>query len=294
MVILTTLFRPFLWIILLVLYLLLAACSRPFFYPDQYIRLTPDKLGIDYHDINLKAKDGTRLHAWHLLPKTNVKAEIKAKGIVLVLHGNAENISTHIHSISWLPEAGYELLLLDYRGYGLSQGRPSLPNILQDLESAAQWLSQRSQSQQLPAYWIGQSIGASLSAYYLSHNNVEGLKATVLDAPLANYRHIGREKFSEFWLTTLFQYPLSWLIDNRYSPDKAVTEWPDIPLLIFSSSNDQVIPSHHTQQLLDQFPNKAKKKVKHIETYGPHLATYNYPLYRQKTLEFFEQYSGHY
>jgi alpha-beta hydrolase superfamily lysophospholipase len=290
--ILTILLQPFLRLPLLILCFCLAACSRPFFYPDQQIRLTPDKLGINYYDISLQAKDGTLLHAWHLLPKTKDASEIKAKGIILVLHGNAENISTHIHSIAWLTDSGYELLLLDYRGFGLSQGRPSLPDIFQDIDAATHWLSNRSQSQQLPAYWLGQSIGATLSTYYLAHHKVEGLRAAVLDTPFASYRRIGREKFSDFWLTWPIQHPLSWLVDNRFSPDKAVSEWSDLPLLVFSSSKDQVIPNHHIQQLLAKFPTQAKNEIQYVETQSSHIGTYNQAIYRQKTLDFFEQHKG--
>lgn len=275
--------KPLRWLTLFMLVVILTACSRPFFYPDQHIRLTPDKIGLSYHDINLKTKDGTLLHAWHLLPKT------PAKGVVLVLHGNAENISTHIHSVAWLSEAGYELLLLDYRGYGRSQGRPSLPDVLQDLDAGAHWLNLRSQAQLLPAYWLGQSIGASLSAYYLSYNKVAGLRGVVLDTPFANYRQIGREKLSEFWLTRPLQHPLSWIIDNRFSPDKAVPEWPSLPLLIYSSSTDQVIPNHHTEQLMSQFQSNIRENIEYIETQGPHISTYNYLIHRQNTLDFFER-----
>lgn len=222
-----------------------------------------------------------------MLPQTT------AKGIILILHGNAENISTHIHSTAWLSKAGYELLLLDYRGYGLSQGHPSLPDIFQDIDSAAHWLSQRSESQQLPAYWLGQSIGASLSTYYLSLHRVEGLKAVVVDSPFASYQQIGQEKLSKFWLTWPFQYPLSWIIDNRYSPNKVVSEWPDIPLLIFSSIKDQVIPNHHTQELLIQFSSKAKEKIEYVETNNAHIETYTDSIYRQKTLRFLERNSGY-
>jgi len=282
--ILTTKFRLTLPPLLLILCFLLTACSRPFFYPDQHIRLTPDKLGINYHDVSLTAKDGTVLHAWHLSPKT------KAKGVILFLHGNAENISTHIHNVSWLYEAGYEVLLLDYRGYGLSPGRPTLPNVFQDIDSAAHWLSDRSHSQKLPAYWLGQSLGASLSSYYLSHHKVEGLKAVILDAPFSSYKSISREKFSELWLTWPLQYPLSWLIDNRYSPNKAVHKWPQLPLLVFSSSKDPIVPNHHTLKLLEQF-NAGTSKIEHINTNSTHTGTYNHPAYREKTLNFLNKYN---
>ena len=45
-------------------------------------------------------------------------AGLQPKGTVLFLHGNAQNISAHIAAVHWLPKAGYNLLLLDYRGYG--------------------------------------------------------------------------------------------------------------------------------------------------------------------------------
>lgn len=101
---------------ILVLCLGLAACAGLLFYPDRHIRLTPERLGLDYEDVHLTAADGTKLHAWLLL------AQGEAHGFVLFLHGNAENISTHIHNVAWLPAEGYQILLLDYRGYGRSEG----------------------------------------------------------------------------------------------------------------------------------------------------------------------------
>lgn len=268
------------WLITLVLSCLLSACSSPFFYPDQWIRLTPDKLGLDYRDVVLEAQDGTRLHAWHLLPAT------QPKGIILVLHGNAENISTHIHSVAWLAESGYELLLLDYRGFGESHGSASLPAVFEDIDAAAHWLEQRAQSVGIPIYWLGQSIGASLSSYYLSEHPVEGLKAVILDTPFASYRRMGREKFSEFWLTWPFQYPLSWLIDDRFSPERTADNWPQLPLLVFSSRDDGIVPAHHTRALLERLPHDSGVPVEFVETNGSHIGTYQNPAHRQLTLDF--------
>lgn len=65
----------------------------------------------------------------------------KALGQVLFLHGNAENISTHIGSVLWLLQSGYQVFALDYRGYGLSTGTPAVPQVFEDIRSSAQWLS---------------------------------------------------------------------------------------------------------------------------------------------------------
>ena len=78
--------------------LMLGGCSALFFHPHETHVRTPDVLGLAYRDVWFDSMDGTELHAW-LLP-----ARGQALGTVLFFHGNAENISTHISSVSWLPE----------------------------------------------------------------------------------------------------------------------------------------------------------------------------------------------
>ncbi len=263
--------------------LLLSACSSLFFYPDQRVRLTPDKLGLRYEDIYLDTRDNTRIHAWRLIP------EQTPKGVIVVLHGNAENISSHIISVSWLVEAGYELLLPDYRGFGQSAGKASLPGIFQDLDAVSQWLEERRQQQNIPIFWLGQSIGANLSYYYLATHPVVGLNAVILDAPFASYRRLAREKLGQFWLTWPFQYPASWLIDDRFSPIRYTDHWQGLPLLIYASDNDRVIPMHHTKRLVKELERDTRTPLKVIETHGAHISTYRYPEYRIATLEFLSE-----
>ena len=75
----------------------LSGCNGMFFFPYRTQVLSPDELGLKYEDLYFPARDGTRLHAWFL------PAESSAQGTILFLHGNAENISTHIMSVRWLP-----------------------------------------------------------------------------------------------------------------------------------------------------------------------------------------------
>ena len=71
-----------------------------------------------------------RLHGWFL------PAQIPSRGTILFLHGNAENVSTHIGSVAWLPAEGFNVFLIDYRGYGLSEGVPTLDGLHRDVEAA--------------------------------------------------------------------------------------------------------------------------------------------------------------
>ena len=130
-------------LLVLLLTALLSACTATtglFFYPQTVWISTPADADLHYEDVWLKAADGTQLHSWWL----PAQGEEPDSGImVLYLHGNAENISSHSRSIYWLPASGVSVLALDYRGFGASAGLALLPAVLQDVEAAAAWLRSR-------------------------------------------------------------------------------------------------------------------------------------------------------
>ena len=120
--------------ILLLLATLLSGCTQLFFHPDSFLMDTPDRHGLEYRIENFQAADGTALNAWFL--PARIKDGEKAKATVLFLHGNAENISTHFRNVTWLPAEGFNVLALDYRGYGASDGEPSLAGMQLDIDAA--------------------------------------------------------------------------------------------------------------------------------------------------------------
>ncbi|HAJ91234.1 MAG TPA: alpha/beta hydrolase, partial [Gammaproteobacteria bacterium] len=135
-------------------------CSSIFFFPQKSHLQTPDQLGLDYKDIFFTSADDLTIHGWWLHAKAPVK------GTIYFLHGNAENISTHIHNVAWLPEHGYQVFLLDYRGFGLSQGKPDLPGALEDIRSGLQFILAQDATRGKPLYLLGQSLGASMAIYF--------------------------------------------------------------------------------------------------------------------------------
>ena len=120
------------------LVIVLAGCiERMFFYPDSATYTTPAQLGVRAEDVQIVTADGSRLHGWFLPAVGN------AKGTVLHLHGNAANVSNHLPLVSWLPARGYNVLMVDYRGFGRSQGKPSLDGIVDDAAAALAYLRTR-------------------------------------------------------------------------------------------------------------------------------------------------------
>ena len=111
-------------------------CSSFFFQPHKQHYRDPGKIGLAFEDVYFPTNDNLKLHGWFL------PAQGEVKGTVLFLHGNAENISTHIGSVYWLPARGFNVFLPDYRGYGKSEGAPSLAGSMADIESALAYVLQ--------------------------------------------------------------------------------------------------------------------------------------------------------
>lgn len=223
---------------------LLQGCTAAFFQPMRQMMMTPARIGLEYQDVWFPSADGTRLHAWYL------PAQGESKGTLLFLHGNAENISTHIASVYWLPPRGYGVLLLDYRGYGESGGSQSLPGALQDAEAALGWLAARPEVRAHGMVVLGQSLGASLAVYVVAHSAYrDRIRGLVVDSAFSSYRRIAREVLDRWWVTWAVQWPLSFTVTDRYSPLDNIASVSPIPLLIMHSEHDQVIPVSHARAL---------------------------------------------
>src|SRR5438552_1444884 len=78
----------------------------------------PKSLPSPVVDLQLAAADGTALHAWYSCPDG-------ARATILLLHGNAGNLTHRVHLLDALLRLPAAVFLLDYRGYGRSAGQPS-------------------------------------------------------------------------------------------------------------------------------------------------------------------------
>jgi fermentation-respiration switch protein FrsA (DUF1100 family) len=266
---------------LLLASLWLAGCSGLLFYPEPGLPITPARAGLEYRDIELRAADGTRLHAWWL----PAKAGVRVKGTVLHLHGNGGNLAWHLGGVHWLPEQGYQVLMLDYRGYGLSEGKPRLPEIYQDIDAAFAWLEQAPQVQGLPLLVLGQSLGGALAVHYLAEHpeRRSGVQAMALDGVPASYRDVARHALSSSWLTWPLQVPLSWLVPDGDSAIHRIDRLAGLPLLIYHSVDDTIVPLSNGQRLYQA----ARPPRAFQATRGLHVQTFAEPAWRQSLLAFF-------
>ncbi len=243
---------------------LLAGCTHLLFFPMEKHVLTPEQTGTQYEDIVIKANDGTRLHGWRL------RANTKAVGTLLYFHGNAENISTHFLNVNWLTKKGYNVYLFDYRGYGKSEGNADLDLTIQDAELMIRHVVEHSANKKIAV--IGQSLGASISIYAVAHSPYkQNIAALISVSGFSDYHDVAQDFLSKSWLLWLFQWPLSFTINNRYSPVESIGLVSPTKMIIMQSTDDEMIEMYHAERLMDA----AQEPKKLILLRGGHNEIFN-------------------
>jgi len=223
-----------------------AGCTQVFFQPHRIQVLTPDRLGLAYREARFQTEDGLELYGWFLPAKGN------ALGTILHLHGNAENISTHFAGVAWMPARGFNVFVFDYRGYGASEGDPSLEGAQRDIDAAMKTLLARDDIDRNRIVIYGQSLGGALAVYNVAHSPFrDRIRALVIESAFSGYVDITREKFTDHWFTWPFQWIPLLTVDDRFSPLPVIKTISPIPLLILHGDRDPVVPVHHGQRLYE-------------------------------------------
>jgi len=223
--------------------LVLAGCvERMFFYPDSTQYTSPASFGLRHEDVFITTGDGLRLHGWWLPAKGT------ALGSILHLHGNAANVSNHLPLVAWLPGEGFNVLMLDYRGFGRSEGKPSLDGVVEDAAAALRYLRARPDVDGERLIVLGQSLGGATALRLLAQDSA-GVRLAVIEAAFASYRGIARDAaLRSVVLAPFLPLALPMLPASKDDPVARLREVA-VPLLIVHGTEDEIIPFAHGERL---------------------------------------------
>lgn len=240
--------RILLLLLLAGLPLLLAGCANSlFYYPDRHDYEPQLVHAVPHEDVWIDTTDGLRLNGWFL------KAQGTARATVVFLHGNAQNLTSHVAYVDWLPAAGYNVLIVDYRGYGLSTGKPSRQGVFDDAKAA--WFYARSRKDVDPGKMIlfGQSLGGANALALAGRVQLPGLRAVIADSAFSSYGRIGREKMLQIPVLGWLLWPFSPLIvSGGLSAEPVVSHIAPVPLLLIRGDQDEVVPPSHSERLFER------------------------------------------
>ncbi len=235
--------------------LLLSACTNFLFVPLKPFPVTPDAADISYEDIYLDTDDGLKLHGWKLHAERSESNELvngnKIAGTMLFFHGNGDNVSTQLPNTFWLAKEGYDLYVFDYREYGQSQGKAELDTAITDMELMISHVVERlSEDEKLIV--MGHSLGASMAIYTVAHSaHRDRIEALITIEAFSDYHDVAQDILSKSWLMWLFQWPLSFTIDNSYRPLDSIGLISPIPVFIMHSESDEMIDMYHADRLFE-------------------------------------------
>ena len=168
-----------------------------------------------------------------------------ASALLLWFHGNAESAADYDVPASLLRDIGIALLVVDYRGYGWSSGRPCASALLSDAEGGLHRLPEllvQCEMSELPLFVVGRSLGGA-PAIHLASKFPGLFKGIILESTFAHAPSVLGRAFAR--VPSLF--------DNRRKIAQV-----SLPLLVIHGERDQIIPVGQGQTLFDSSPAQHK------------------------------------
>ena len=211
--------------------------------PDR----VPSDLGMPYDDVRLETDDGETLHAWW------VQAE-DAESTILFFHGNAGNIGHRLDSIRIFHDLGYNVLIVDYRGYGESTGSPSEEGLYKDALTAYHWLRHEQALTSDDLVLFGRSLGAAVASWLATQQPAAGL---IVESGFISIPELGAELYPFLPVRPLARYDYA-TVDHL--------SLVSAPVLVVHSPDDDIVPFRHGQALF-QAANEPKSM---LEISGDH------------------------
>ncbi|NJO04661.1 MAG: alpha/beta fold hydrolase [Chloroflexaceae bacterium] len=204
--------------------------ERLAYFPQPGLFESPENWGYTYEDVWLDTADGVRIHGWYV-------PAAEPRGAAIFFHGNGNNIDSNAHELRALQLFGFNTLMLDYRGYGLSEGSPIEAGLYHDADAAWRYMTETRGIAPKSIVLVGQSLGGGVATYLAQQHDVAGV---VLMATFTSMADVGAEHYSFL--------PVHLLSRNRYP---SLARLPDIqaPLLIIHSRDDRTIGFSHAERL---------------------------------------------
>lgn len=169
------------------------------YYPKQPIHLTksnppeyrsPEFYSIDYRELWATTTDGIKVHTWLLLTKQPRKAPT-----LIFFHGNAGNMGFRLPNMKRLHDTcQVNILMVDYRGYGHSEGEPSEEGLMLDAEAALDELLKQEDIDPNNIMAFGRSLGGAV-ATSLAHRRPGALRGLVLENTFTNISAMASKMF---------------------------------------------------------------------------------------------------
>jgi fermentation-respiration switch protein FrsA (DUF1100 family) len=184
----------------------------------------------EIEDVWLQASDGVRINAFY-------RPHPASKQAILLLHGNAENVGYGLPQMRLLAKVGVNILAVDYRGYGKSEGTPSEAGVYRDADAAYDFLVKDRHFRPDDVVIYGHSLGGAVAVNLAARRPCGGL---IVQSSFTNARAMTRE---------IFALPvIEFVVKSRFDSLDMIRNV-RVPVLIVHGTKDDVVPFAMGQKL---------------------------------------------
>ncbi|HEU4994464.1 MAG TPA: alpha/beta fold hydrolase, partial [Gemmatimonadaceae bacterium] len=138
------------------------------FFPSTGESVTPRDYGVDYQPLTVETRDGQKLRGWRLRGP-----EVRAR--ILYFHGNGGNLSVWAPIVTGIARRGFSVFAFDYRGYGLSTGRPTEQGLYRDVDAIIDQFWASPADDGAPVVYWGRSLGVAMATYAATIRKPDGV-----------------------------------------------------------------------------------------------------------------------
>ncbi|CAL8322448.1 unnamed protein product [Merluccius merluccius] len=238
------------------------------YFPDQpsSSRLyVPMPTGIPHESVYIRTKDGVKLNLILLRytggdtlsganPGGQASPASAAPPTILYFHGNAGNIGHRVpNALLMLVNLKANVVLVDYRGYGKSEGEPSEQGLYSDAEATLDYVMTRPDLDKTKVVLFGRSLGGAV-AVHLASLNPHRVAATIVENTFLSIPHMAATLFSFLPMRLL---PLC-CYRNQFLSYRQIAQC-RMPSLFVSGLSDQLIPPLMMKQLYELSPARTKR-----------------------------------
>lgn len=196
--------------------------NKGIYFPEKKIEFYPSFFNLSFQDIYLKTEDDVTINAW-FIPYP------QAKYTLLFFHGNAGNLSHRLEKLMLLRKAGVNIFIIDYRGYGKSEGVVTEKGFYFDASATYHYLVNHRGILAGEIILYGESLGTAVAINLAAKTKV---RAIILEGAFSRGRDMARKIFP--FLPTL-------IFSNSFDSLKKIQKV-RVPKLFIHSRNDEVVP----------------------------------------------------
>ena len=224
----------------LLLCLLVAVFQRKVIYfPWRWDASAARAANPGYEEVLIPTSDGEKLHGW-------LHRRRDASWTVVIFHGNAGNLSVQESLMTPFLDLGLQVLLFDYRGFGLSSGTPTEKGLIEDGKAVVRFLETELQLSRQQLVYFGKSLGTGVAVQLAARQPPARL---ILESAFDSLASVGQDHY--------FFLPVRWLMRDRFDVTSVISDVA-CPILFFHAERDEIISPRRGKKLFSLAPEPKK------------------------------------